>query len=60
MKHRFIPLLLGIIVWGASCVPPRNGPPRPPSPPKPPAPPHGAIHVMIPDTSFQAPVVAIR
>ncbi|WPV66492.1 hypothetical protein [Chitinophaga sp. LS1] len=22
MKHRFIPLLLGIVLWGASCVPP--------------------------------------
>ncbi|WP_179091204.1 hypothetical protein [[Flexibacter] sp. ATCC 35208] len=57
MKHRFIPLLLGIVLWGASCVPPHHG--RPPKPPKPPGPPHGAIHVETPDTTFKTPVVAI-
>ncbi|SFW14039.1 hypothetical protein [Chitinophaga sancti] len=54
MKHLFIPLLLGILLWGAACVPPRNGPPRPP---KPPTPPHGAIQQALPDTAFMAPVI---
>ncbi|PWV48950.1 hypothetical protein [Chitinophaga sp. S165] len=57
---RFLPVVLGLLLTGASCVAPGHAPPRPPKPPKPPRPPHGAVDFHIPDTTFQRPTVAIN
>ncbi|MVT10490.1 hypothetical protein [Chitinophaga tropicalis] len=54
---RFIPVVLGMLLLGASCVPPRHGPPRPPKPPRPP---HGAIQFRVPESSFHQQVIAFN
>lgn len=59
-RTRYIPLILGVLLFGASCVAPHGAPPRPPKPPKPPRPPHGAIQLQIPDSTFSTPVVVLR
>ncbi|SDH12727.1 hypothetical protein [Chitinophaga filiformis] len=56
---RFLPVVLGLLLAGASCVPPHH-PGPPPKPPRPPAPPHGAVQLNIPDTTFQQPTVVIH
>ncbi|WP_143097944.1 hypothetical protein [Chitinophaga sp. CF118] len=57
IQVRFLPVLLGMLLLGANCVPPRHGPPRPPRPHRPP---HGAVQLNIPDSSFQRPVVGLN
>jgi hypothetical protein len=59
-RTSIIPLLLGVLLFGASCVAPHGAPPKPPKPPKPPGAPHGAIQIQMPDSTFSAPVVALR
>jgi hypothetical protein len=57
---RFLPVVLGLLLVGASCVPPHHGaPPRPPKPPKPPGL-HGAVDFHISDPAFQRPAVAVN
>ncbi|MBW8684906.1 hypothetical protein [Chitinophaga rhizophila] len=57
-SRRLLAAVFGLLLAGASCVPPRHGPPRPPKPPRPPRPPHGAVQFTIPDTTFQRATMA--
>ncbi|WP_149697282.1 hypothetical protein [Chitinophaga sp. CF418] len=59
---RFLTVVLGLLLAGASCVPP-HAPPAPPRPPaRPPLPPHpgGAVQFTIPDTAFQKATVVMH